>query len=335
MISRKKAVNLSRLIAFSLLLCLTIISCVKEYPPLGEYQIVGYAPIDTVRYGRLFVAGNHLFALYDTSLYNRWRLLREYDISDSANPQLASIEQLTPPLGQYYLSYQDSLVFFETYYTGFMIFNLSTRESHFLDLDYSVYDVAHAESFLFVSGYGGFRVLDISDLPNHTEVFNDSVNHYEGFIAMKDTILLEVYRDYGYRFKFWNITNPDQPQVISAGEIPNAPGNISDIGLTEQFIICFDYAALHRYYYATNDSLIYEDALYFDFSYRHQHVSDSLIYLSDYQHIEIIRTDDLTAHQIGVGDSYYEEILSMEILEPRIYVLVRNKGIQVYERRVP
>ena len=331
--SRKRAVNLSHLVPYSLLFCMMVISCVKEYPPFDAYQVVGSAPIDTVRYGRLFVAGNNLFALYDTSLYNRWRFLREYDISESLNPQLVSIEQLTPPAGQYYVGHQDSLVFFETYYTGFMILNLNTCESHFLDLDYSIYDVAYADNFLFVSGYGGFRVLDISNLPNYTEVFSDS--HYGGFLALRDTILLEVYHDYEYQFKFWNVTNPGQPEVINMGPIPNAPVNIYDIGLTEHFIICFDYSALHRYHYAIHDSLIYEDALYFDFSYRNQSVSDSLIYLSDYQHIEIIRIDDLTALQIGVGVNYHDDILSMEILEPRIYVLVRDKGIQVYARRVP
>jgi hypothetical protein len=332
---RRRAVNPPRLVAFSLLLCLTIIGCVKECPPFGEYQVVGFAPIETVRYGRLFLAGDRLYALYDTSYYDRWYIMREYDISNSMNPQLMSIEELTPSLRTYYLNYQDTLVFFETYYTGFMIFNLRTRESHFLDLDYNVYDLAYAQHYLFVSGYGGLRVLDISDLPNYVEIFNDSATHYAGFIALRDTILLEVYRDNLHRYKFWNVTDPTQPQIISEGELPNHPNAIYGVGLTEQFVICFDYAALHRYRYDLNDSLTYEDALYFDFSYRHQDVSDSLIYVADYQHMEIIRIDDLTAHQIGVGDSYYEEILSMEILEPRIYILVRNKGIKVYERRVP
>lgn len=332
---RKNAVNSLRLIAFSLLLCLTITGCVKEYPPFDEYQVVGFAPIDTVGYGRLFLAGDRLYTLYDEAYSDRWCLMREYDISGPLIPQLISVEDLTPTLRTYYLSHQDTLVFRRSYYHGLTILNLSTRESHSLDLDFNVYDVAYTQHYLFVSGYNGFRVLDISDLPNYVEIFNDSVAHYAALVALRDTILLEIYQESGYRFKFWNVADPAQPQVIIEGELPNPPYQMNDIGLTDQFVICFDYAALYRYRYDLSDSLTYEDALYFDFSYYNQAVSESLIYIADYERIEIIRIDDLTLQQIGVGDSYNEGILSMEIRDERIYVLIRNKGIQVYERREP
>lgn len=314
---------------------LMLTDCKHEHPPFDEYQVVGSIPIDTVRYGRAFLAGERLYILYDTSYYDRWHLLREYDIADPQNPQLIGIEELAPLLRTYYLDYQDTLVFFQSYYHGLMLFNLSTRESHSLDLDFNVYDIAYTQHYLFVSGYNGFRVLDISDLPNYVEIFNDSATHYPGLIALRDTILLEVYRDNSYRYKFWNVADPAQPQVILEGELPNQPNDIDEIGLTEQFVICFDYAVLYLYCYDLSDSLVYDDTKYLDFNPNHQAVSDSLLYIADYEHIEIIRIDDFTAQQIGIGDSYPEGILSMGILDERIYVLIRNRGIQVYERRVP
>jgi hypothetical protein len=332
---RKNALNSLRLIAFSLLLCLTIIDCVKEYPPFDEYQVVGFAPIDTIGYGRLFLTGERLYTLYDKFYSSQWSLMREYDISDPANPQLISAESLTPTLYTYYISHQDTLVFRRSYYHDLIVFNLSTRESYSLDLDYNVYSAAYSQHYLFVSGYGGFRVLDISDLPNYVEIFNDSIAHYAGLVVLRDTILLEIFHESGYRFKFWNVADPAQPQVIIEGELPNPLNQINDVGLTNQFVICFDYSALYLYCYDLNDSLVYEDAMYLDFNYSNQTVSDSLIYIADYQHVEIIRIDDFTTHRIGIGDSYTDGILSMGILDERIYVLIRNKGIQVYDRRVP
>jgi hypothetical protein len=332
-----RSANPKVLLIYSILLCIMITGCVKEYPPFDEYQVVGFAPVDSVRYGRLFLASHRLYVLYDTSYYNRWNLMREYDISNPLTPQLISFEELTMPLRAYYLNSQDTLVFFQSYYSGLIIFNLSTRESHFLDLDPGIYDIAYAQSYLFINGYAGFRVLDISSLPNYVEVFNDSVAHYGGFIELRDTILLEVYRDNSYRYKFWNVANPTQPQIILEGELPNQPNDIDYVGLTEQYVICLDYAALYVYRYDLNDSLVYEEAMYLDYNPDNQAVTDSLIYLADYEHIEIIRIDDFTAQQIGIGEGYYsnEGILSMGILGERIYVLIRNTGLHVYERRLP
>lgn len=332
---RKNAVFSLRLIALSLLICLTIIGCVKEYPPFDEYQVIGSVPMDSVGYGRIFLADERLYTLYDPFYNDRWHLLREYDIADPQNPLLLGIEELTPLLRTYYINYQDTLVFSHSYYSDLIIFNLSTRESHLLDLDFNVHDIAYAQHYLFVGGYNGFRVFDISGLPNYVEIFNDSVTHNGGFIALRDTILLEIYHYAGYRFKFWNVADPTQPQVIIEGEVLDPTQQIYGIGLTKQFVICFDYGSLYRYRYDLNDPLIYEDALFFDFSYHNRAVSDSLIYVADNEHIEVIRIDDLTAQQIGIGDSYNEGILSMEIRDERIYVLIRNKGIQVYEKREP
>lgn len=333
--SRKnRIVNVIVVISFSILTSLAIVGCMREYPPFDEYQVAGFVPIDALQQGELFITGDRLFALYDTLHYNRWSLLREYDISDPVNLQLLSTEELSPPL-EYYFDYQDSLAFFQMHYHNLVIFNLNARESHTLTPDYSIFDIAHSQHYLFVSGHGGFRVWDISNLPSYIEVFNDSIAHYSGFVVLRDTILLEIYREVDYRFKFWNVKNPEQPQVIGQGDLPNSPNQLYYIGMTDQFIICFASGVIHRYQYDLPDSLIYEDALYLDFSYYRQRTSDSLIYVADHMHLDIIRVDDFSAQQIGVVDSYNQEIAAMEILGGRIYVMCRNKGILVYERRTP
>ena len=334
---RKSTVNPLFFVPVSFFLCLMIVSCVKEYPPFDEYQKVGYAPIDTVSIGRLFLFGNRLYTLYGTSYDEQWHLLREYDLSGSLDPQLICIEELTPLPRTYYLNYQDTLVFSQSYYpyNSLVIFNLKTRESYFLDLDFSVYGIAYAQQHTFVSGYGGFRVFDISALPTYVEIFNDSVAHYAGVVALRDTVLLEIYRESGYRFKFWNVVEPTQPQVISEGDLPNQPNTIYSIGLTEHFVICFTNTAISRYRYNMTDSLVYEDVLYLNFNYYHQNVSDSIIYIAGYSQIGAIQIDDFTTQHIWISDAYDERILSMEVLDERIYVLIRNKGIQVYERREP
>ena len=63
------------------------------------------------------------------------------------------------------------------------------------------------------------RIWDITNLPNYTEVFNDSIHRWNGCISCIDTILFETYDHYGENeFKFWNIKNPDQPQMITQGD---------------------------------------------------------------------------------------------------------------------
>ncbi|MGD9379968.1 MAG: hypothetical protein PVI51_05320 [candidate division WOR-3 bacterium] len=311
------------------------ISCVKEYPPFDEYQVAGYAPIDTVLYGSLFVAGDRLYVLYDTLYYNQWSLIREYDISDPLAPELISVEEMTLPLWTYYVSHQDTLVFFQQYYTGLTIFNLSSRVSYDLVFDFGINDIAYAQDYLFVSAYDGLHVLDISALPNYVEVFHDTAGYAPAFNVLRDTVLLEIYNVYGYQYKFWNVTNPEQPEGILEGDLPNQPYNIAYIGLTEQYLVCSYYSNIRVYHYDLDDSLVYEDAMHLDFTPDILVVSDSLVYVADHDHIEIIRIGDLSTVQIGLGDSYTEGILSIDVLDGRIYVLIRNRGIQVYERREP
>lgn len=332
--SRKKPIIQRFLIAILLITCALSTYCTPEYPPFGEYQVVGFTPIDSVEHGDLFVSGNRLFALYDVLYYNQWSRVCEYDLADPTQPELVSAEEFDPMTISYVIGYQDSLVFLLCYYyLDLYVFNLNTREPYLLDVEYNVYDVAHKTDYLLVSTYDGFRVLDISNLPNYTEVFIDSGYRSSGYLSLRDTILLEVYWGSEYKFKFWNIADPEQPQIISQGSMPDQRHPIYDIHLTDQFIISFDHEALHRYRYGPYDSLTYEDAFYFSHYYNDTRASDSLIYLAFLDHIEVVRIDDFTSQCIFFSKFGGDYAISMEVFDGRIYGLVRDRGIQVYERR--
>ena len=332
--SRKKPIIQRLIIAILLTTCTLIIYCTPEHPPFTEYQVIGFTPIDSVEYGDLFVSGNHLYALYDVSQYNQWSRVCEYDLADPTQPELLSAEEFDPMIISYVIGYQDSLVFlYNYYYLDLYVFNLNMREPYLLDVEYNVYDVAHKTDYLLISTYDGFHVLDISNLPNYTTVFIDSGYRSSGNLSLRDTILLEVYRDSEYKFKFYNIANPEQPQIISQGSMPDQRHPIYDIHLSDQYIICFNHDALHRYYYGPYDSLTYEDALYFSHYYDEQRASDSLIYLVFRDHIEIVRIDDFTSQCVFFSKFSGDYAISMEVFEERVYGLIRNRGIQIYERR--
>lgn len=333
--SRNKSTIKPLIIPILLIICSLIMYCTPEHPPFAEYQVVGFTPIDSVENGELFVSGNRLYALYDVFHYNQWSHVCEYDLADPTRPELLSAEAFDPLIISYIIGYQDSLVFlYNYYYLDLYVFNLNRREPYLLDVEYNVYDVAHETDYLLISTYDGFRVLDISNLPNYTEVFIDSGYRSSGNLSLRDTILLEVYWDSEHKFKFWNIADPEQPQIISQGSMPDQRLPIYDIHLTDQYIICFDHDALHRYYYGPYDSLAYEDALYFSRYYEDKRNSDSLIYLAFYDHIEIVRIDDFTSQCIFFSKFGGDYAISMEVFEGRIYGLIRNRGIQIYERRI-
>ncbi|MDH4211293.1 MAG: hypothetical protein OEV79_07575 [candidate division WOR-3 bacterium] len=320
-----------------LILILVIINCKHEYPPFDEYEVVGFVPVDSVTYGMLFANGERLFALYDTTFnYNPGPLLREYSLQDPTNPTLQNVELLYLPPSLIFRKHQDSLVFYRMSYYDLLILNLNTLETHSLYLGYNVQDIVHREHFLFVSTYDGLRVLDISNLPDYVEVFNDSIYRYGAFLTLRDTILLDMYESNDhYRAKMWNIKNAENPQIIFEGELPGVYYLAYGPAMTEQYIIIFDHYAVHRYRHDTYDTLIYEDMLYIDQSYSSPKTSDSLIYLL-YQgnRIGIIQMDDFDAEQITISGDYWNyQMLSFEIFEETIYVLVRRQGIHILQRR--
>jgi hypothetical protein len=314
-----------------------VIGCKHEYPPFEEYEVVGFVPVDSVMYGMLFVNGERLFALYDTTYnYNPGPLLREYNIQGPTNPALQNVELLDLPPSLIFRKHQDSLVFYRMSYYDLLVLNLNTLETHGLYLGYNVQDIVHREHFLVVSTYDGLRVLDISNLPNYVEVFNDSISRYGASLTLRDTILLDMYESNDhYRAKMWNIRNPQNPQIIFEGELPGVYYLAYGSAMTEQYIIIFDHYAVHRYRHDTYDTLIYEDMLYIDQSYSSPKTSDSFIYLL-YQgnRIGIIQMDDFDAEQIKISGDYWNyQMLSFEIFEETIYVLVRRQGIYVLQRR--
>jgi hypothetical protein len=81
------------------------------------------------------------------------------------------------------------------------------------------------------------------------------------------------------------------------------------------------------------DSLVYEDMLYLNQNYSSQRTSDLHIILAYGDHIELIGITDFSTQQISISGDWYYQILSLEIFEETIYLLVRKQGIYVLQRR--
>jgi hypothetical protein len=218
--------------------------------------------------------------------------------------------------------------------------NLRTGNSYFLDVSYYVLDVELSGDYLFVNqGHDGFQVWDISNLPDYVVVFNDSVYRYWGCMASRDSLLLEIYRDNGYTYKFWNIADPAQPYVITEGSLPHqAYYNLHDIAMTEQYVIGFSSAVLYRYRYDPTGSLTYEDVLSLEYAYYDDYrTSDSLIYLLYPHRVDIISIDDFMLQQpitVNHMNYYGNYALAIEVFEEYVYLMLRDKGIRIYQRRV-
>ena len=325
--------NPTTLLIFFMILSLMIVGCVKEYPPFDEYQVVGFTPIDSVRAGVLFVSNDKLYVLYDTLYSDRFSRIREYDLLDPTRPVLLNeqeIEQINQP---YVIESEDSLVFMLRH--DLLILNLNTKATDLLDVP-SINDFEYSDGYLFMSGSDGLLVWDISDLPNYTEVFNESADHAPGFAAREDTVLLEIYPDSAYKFKFWNISNPVQPQVIAQGIMPLQSLSMNSIEMLDNKVITFGWNyGVHRFGFDSYDSLIHEDVLYMDYSPSYR-LRDSLLYFCGYysSYIYVINAYDFDIQQrITVYGPYYNHTIALEACAEKIYVLVRNQGIEIYERR--
>lgn len=322
-----------------LIILLTVIGCKHEYPPFEEYEVVGFVPVDSVMYGLLFVNGERLFALYDTTgHYNPGTTLGEYSLQDPTNPVLQNLESISLPPIVGFMKHQDSLAFFYHTTYGLLILNLNTLETHSLELGYHVNDIVHYEHSLVVSTYDGLRILDISNLPEYFEIFNDSIYRYDATLALRDSILLDVLLYNGpYKAKIWNIRNPENPEIICEGELPNVQYLSPGSAMTDQYVILFDYYAIRRYRHEIYDTLIYEDIIFLNQSPTNVKTSDSLIYLSSYGNgITIIRMNDFDAEQINIKVSPWNYgVISIDIFEETIYALVRKQGIYVLQRRAP
>jgi len=321
------------IISFIILISI-VLGCKREYPPFEEYEVIGFVPVDSVISGMLFVNNDRLFALYDTTWnYNRWSFFREYDLHDPPIPVLDNSASLILPPSLGYRGHQDSLVFFYDSYYYLLILNLHTLEVHSLHLGYHAQDVAHREHFLFISTSSGLRVLDISTLPEYVEVFNDSIGRSGAFLALRDTILIDMhqYTDH-YRAKLWNIKNAENPQLIFEGELPGI-NNLRDIALTDRYVVLFDPYTIYRYNHCMYDSLVYEDMLYSNQNYSSQKTTDLQIVLAYGLYIELIDISDFSTQQIVISGDWYYQILSLETFDETIYLLVRKQGVYVLQRR--
>lgn len=317
-------------VILSLLFYLTVTGCKQEYPPFDEYQVVGFVGIDALQRGILFINGDRLFALYDTSDYTRWSILREYDLQSPTEPALLSAESMPVIPAQYVVTHQDSFVFFERLNYTYNILNLTTREFYSFNTGYSVHDFAQKDDFLFVSANDGLHVWDISNLPQYVEVFNDTALRSNAFLRLRDTILLDIYYAYdGYRMKIWNVTSPENPLITSVSELPDQIWGLRDVAITSRYFIWFETDQISRYRHVSYDSLVYEDAIYLDRYFYEKETSDSLICLSFGSQLEIVSIADFSV----VIEDHDGNILSIEMFDDTIYVLIAGHGIYVIQRR--
>ena len=332
----KRSVYQTALLPLILILFLTTINCVKEHPPFDEYKVAGFTPIDSVRAGVLFASNDKLYALYSTIYSNQWSQIREYDISNPTQPVLLNTHEIEQIQASSIVETGDTLAFLN-YYSNLLILNLNSKRVEWLSVP-SIYDLEYRSGLLFMSCYEGLVVWDISDLPNYIEVFNESADHAAGFVAMEDTVLLEIYQDPDYMFKFWNISNPLQPQIMAQGTMPLQLLYTNSIELTGNNVFSFRWNQdVRRFSYDSYDSLIYDDVLFREYS-PHYALLDSLLYLHGYytDFIYIVNATDFDSlHQLFVQGPYYERAIAMTACAERIYVLIRNQGIEIYERRVP
>lgn len=262
--------------------------------------------------------------------------MREYDLSNPLEPTLINTDDLEPINPHYYITYQDSFIFFHDSYDYLQIFNLHTLQSVNIDIDYYINSLVYKNNHVFISSYSGLRIWDITNLPNYTEVFNDSIHRWNGCISYIDTILFETYDHYGENeFKFWNIKNPDQPQMITQGDFSY---DFFRTDITDQFIIGFSYELIYRFKYDFSDSLIFEESCSFDYYQNEHKVSDSLIYLLFHDCLKIIKINDFDEQWIislrceNYYYYYYYSPLSQEIYNNKIY-LFSKRGIHIFERR--
>jgi hypothetical protein len=335
--SRKDPIIQRLLIPILLITCTLIVHCTHEHPPFDEYQIVGFTPIDTVTTGKLIRYGSTLYALYDPSYTYTWARLRTYDVSNPYTPALVSssdIDNLDP---YDYATNADTFVFFinhpSLYIQNICVFNLNTQQLVSIETDFNINSLACKGNRIFISGSDGLKIWDISALPNYTEVTIDTFSRWYGRLALLDTIMLEVYNTwYGNAFAFWNITNPEQPQLIVQGDFLLQPYFIE---MTHEFVFAFSSGLIYRYSYDFSDSLTMEDIYTFDYYYDGYKVCDILMYLLRYEQIKIIKADDFSVE--WAIRRYRDDIafLCLELYEDKIYTLTRNKGIIVYERREP
>lgn len=317
-----------------------LITCQSGYPPMSDYQAVGYVPIESATSGKLFITGADLIALYDTAYNDQWAMMRRYDLSDPLEPVMIDSGSLDTPIDYnyyYYLTQQDSLVFLYRYYIPLRLLNLNTFEMVDIDVNYEVKALVYKDNFLFMNTDSGLVIWDIADVQNIIEVYNEH-NPYSRWTAQMvflDTILFECYQGYEDKFKFWNIKDPSNPQIIATGDFSY---QFSGVGMTEQYIIGYYYELIDRFTYDFSDSLRLEESKYVDYSIREFKLSDSLIYLNSYNCLTIITIDNFDEHwAIHPREYYYyyTRFLSQEIYGTRIYALVRSEGIYIYERREP
>jgi len=318
---------------FSLLLCLIILSCEPEHPPFDEYQIVGFTPIDSVAVGKIFSYGNTLYSLYNTNYSYLWANLRTYDLSIPHIPILVAAGEIDNLDPNSYITHADTFLFFWRYSSAYpqhlCIFNLNRLQPVNIETDFIIYSLTCKGNHVFISSDEGLKIWDISSLPHYTEVFGDTFGRWHGRLTIRDTIMFETYSN---TFAFWNVKNPAQPQLIAQGDFFLYP---SFVEMTQGFVFVFSSGLLYRFQYDFSDSLILDDIYVVDYYFRDYAVSDTIVYFLGYEEIAVIKADDFSAEQ--TIQNYRSDItfLSLELREDMIYVLTRNKGIIIYERREP
>jgi hypothetical protein len=208
--------------------------------------------------------------------------------------------------------------------------NLSTIKAHSRSVDFTVYDLACNDQYLFLNTNSGLRIWDITTWPEYTEVYYDSMTRYNGYTALFDTVLCELYRTAGYEIKYalWNINGPD---VILEGDWFFSMG---DIEMNENYLIHSTGYRIRRFFLAQYDTLVLEDSLRLE-SINDFLLLDSLIYLRDNHRFTVVALNDFhdyvtTSLITGLSNP---QALALAVYEDVVFILAYKSGILVFERR--
>jgi len=330
-------VNANLLMLGFISICCIMFNCTHDLPPMSEYQIIEFTPVGAAYQGEISVYHDTLIVLYwERDFYPCH--IRKYYVGDPKEPVIADIDEFD----FYYQGYlhtvvnEDSFLFILEPYrpSSIRILNLNSLTVKDVSVDYDIYGLTYDNNMLFLTADSGLRVWDISDLNNIIELYNegDTNSRWQGQIAQNDTILFECYNDGVSRFKFWNVHDPQNPTIIAEG---HTDYYFDQIDITDQYIIAETSGMIFRFAYDFTDSLIFEDSLYLECGAKDLRIKDSLVCLNCYSFLLIFEIDNFDENWrlYQLSSHYYHlEFLSYAIYQDKIYALIKEKGVYIYER---
>ena len=321
-----------------LLLFIGLNSCRRNYPPMNEYQVVGFVPIDSLEVGRIFVLDSELIVLYssqnDASVYDR---MRKYNLSNPVKPELTDEIRLTETLPEPLLSqYNKFLIFSIADLNTIKILDFYDNRVHDMNLGFRPLAIASKDSFMFILADSCLTGWNIADFSNPVMIYRDSVltGFTRGMLAINDTLLFAYLNNYS--FKLWNIKLPSQPQLISTGALGYGIPIKIIFNNRNLFIADLDpYGWWRIRYFTINDS---GKVGFIDGFSPNERLNDFLV---DRDTIYMLMDDRLTVSDITTFDFLLRIEVPLPTLVSRpnfvnynnfVYILARNKGVVIYKR---